>query len=198
MQVAAVGDEVAVGIDHLVVLDRLKGVGRVDGGARQVVILADADKGEQLLPICDGHRADPGLLVEDARHLLTRLLGEALVQHPHRPFGNLEGAGREGNRVLLQHGAVIEDHPHEHGGPQGIGHQHGGDDVLDKVDGIIKGAGHQQNDPHLHQLGDEGHRSHYPGAEQQVEPVAGDEVAMHQAAEQPFGDGGGAVKPPSE
>ena len=38
MQVAAVGDEVAVGIDHLVVLDRLEGVGRVDGGARQVVI----------------------------------------------------------------------------------------------------------------------------------------------------------------
>ena len=66
MDSAAVGDEVAVGIDHLVVLDRLEGVPGVDGGARQVVILADADKGEQLLPIGDGHCADPGLLVENA------------------------------------------------------------------------------------------------------------------------------------
>ena len=124
------------------------------------------------------------------RHLLARLLSEALVQHPHRPLGDLEGAGGEGNRVLLQHGAVIEDHPHEHGGPQRIGHQHGGDDVLDEVDGVIERASHQQYDPHLHQLGDQGHRAHHPGAEQQIKPVAGDEVAVHQPAEQPFGDGG--------
>jgi hypothetical protein len=41
-----------------------------------------------------------------------------------------------------------------------------------------------------------------PRAEQQVEPVAGDEVAVHQAAEQPLGDGGEGAgeggKAPSE
>ena len=113
MNRAAVRHLVAVGVNDFAGIDRLLGIERRDGFAREVVIVADPGKRQQLVAIGYRHRADIQLLDQHLRDLHAVLFVEPLAQDPLRRSGDLQRRSRKGRGVFFKHCSLIQQDAHK-------------------------------------------------------------------------------------
>ena len=186
----AVRHFVAIGVHHLTGLNGFLRVARRDRLARQMMVFADAGKGEQFFPVGDRHRADVQLLNQHLRHLHAVFFIKALAQNPLCRGGKLQGGGRKRRGIFLKHRPLIQQDAHKQGRADRVGHHHRRGDALHQMQRVFKRARNQQNNQHLHQLGDKGNGPRRPRTEDLIRAATANQDAVHQAAQQPFHHGG--------
>ncbi len=177
---------IAVGVHHLVVVDGAMRMHRGDRRARQVVIVADADKRQQLVTIGDRHCTDTQLLINHPGDLHAVFLIEALAQDALGALGDLQRLGRESAGVFLKHRAPIQQDLHEHRRTDGIGDHHRQRDVLYQLQRFVVGARHREDDRHLQHFRHQRHAADEQRIEQQLDAPAAHGDAVYDAADQAF------------
>jgi len=155
-----------------------------------VVVRAGAGEGQDALAVRDGHGTHAGLLLDDGGQARGHVRAEALGQKVQGAFGDAQGAPGGGVAGQVVDVPAVPQDAHEQGRSAGVGQDHGEADDLHQGPGLREGAGQDQDDDHLQDLGHQHGETRGDRAQGPVLEGGAGAVEAHEAPDEAFHRGG--------